>query len=76
MFGAATRLDSGTGEAGVEGDAVAARAVPHSSQNFCPGRTLAPHVGHVKVSALPHSTQNFAAGWFSVPQRAQTTVAE
>jgi hypothetical protein len=45
--------------------------VPHSEQNFAPGRLLKPQFGQPDASVVPHSMQNFAPARFSVEQLGQ-----
>ena len=50
-----------------DGLACGVNLVPHSSQNFAPGRFVAPHWGHFDASGAAHSLQNFACSRFSTP---------
>src|SRR3990170_8861829 len=53
----------------------AASTVPHSEQNFAPGRLTKPQFGQPADSVWPHSMQNFAPARFCVPQLGQFTAA-
>jgi hypothetical protein len=55
---------SDAADAPVEAPASTESEAPQFVQNFCPGRTAAPHDGQLDASARPHSAQNLAPGSF------------
>ena len=62
---------AGAGCGSAAGRGLAARAVPHSSQNFALGLLTAAQAGHFAANAAAHSLQNFAPSRFSAPQLEQ-----
>jgi hypothetical protein len=49
-----------------------ATSVPHSWQNFAPGRSVAPQAIHFLSCRAPHSGQNFAPSGIETPQFQQS----
>src|SRR5215510_1463731 len=65
-------VGAGTSCAGGGTDCCPVSDVPHSLQNFAPGRFSVLQEGQAKGSGVPHASQNFAPSRFAVPRLVQS----